>query len=164
MRVRSWMACMAIVVVAAGAGAANASAETINEDVLFTGPFTSSCTGETIAMEGTTHIKTTTNSSRDGDTKSQIEMNLTGVRGIGMLTGARYVMNTQSSEMAHAEADPDGNAQMTTEQTIILTRQGETGALLTGDDFRLHVIFHFTVTKGVPTAVKTDLREREPCR
>lgn len=160
---------MAIVAVAAGAGAANASAETINEDFPFRGPVPSSCTGETIAMEGTAHLKTTDNSSSDG-IKSQIEMNLTGVKGIGMLTGARYVMNSQSSEMAHAELDPDGNAQMTTEQTFILTRQGETGALLTGDelltgdDFRFHVILHLTVTKGVPTAVKTDLRERDPCR
>jgi hypothetical protein len=47
---------------------------------------------------------------------------------------------------------------MTLEQTINLTRQGENGALVTGDDFRLHAIAHFTVVNGVTKSDKTDLR------
>ena len=168
MRVGSWMACMAIVVVAAGAGAANASAEVLaNESVPFAGSVPSLCPGfpELIAVEGTMHTKTAGSVSQDGDTKSQIETNITGVQGIGMLTLKKYVMNVQSSEMAHTEADPEGGMQATTQQTLILTRQGETGALLTGDDFRLHVIIHLTQnSNGVPTAGKVDLGEEQPCR
>lgn len=145
---------MAIVAVAVGAGATSASAATINEDVPIAGLVPNDCTGEQILIDGTAHLKTTDNSSSDG-TKSQVEMNLTGVKGIAMVTGARYVTNSQTSDMLHADLD---DAQTTMEQTIILNRQGETGALLTGDDFRLHVITHLTVTNGVTKASKFELR------
>ena len=158
MRIRAWTACMAIVAVAAGAGAANASAATINFDMPIAGPVENACIfpTETLFIEGTAHFKVTDNSSSDG-IKSQVEMNLTGVKGI-TATGVRYVMNSQTSDVQHAEFDPLGDAQMTMEESTILNRQGETGALLTGDDFRLHVITHLTVTNGVPKASKYELR------
>jgi opacity protein-like surface antigen len=146
---------MAIAAVAAGAGAANASAATLTEDVPVAGSVTNECTGEAIVIDGTAHLKVTDNSSLAG-TKSQMEWNLTGVKGIAMLTGVRYVMNYQTSEMLHADLD---DAQQTTEHTIILTRQGETvGPLPIGDDFRVHVIIHLTVTNGVTRADKIDLQ------
>ena len=148
---------MAIVAVAAGVGATSASAATINEDVPIAGAVVNECTGEEILIDGTAHLKVTDNSSSDG-IKSHIEMNLTGVKGIAMLTGARYVMSSQYSDTQHAEFDPFGNAQLTMEESTILNRQHETGGLLTGDDFRLHVIIHLTVTNGVPKASKFEVR------
>jgi hypothetical protein len=156
MKVRSCLlaiACMAAV----GSGAATASAATITFDVPFSGPVPNDCTGEVMLVTGTTHFKETGSISPSG-TRAQLESNLTGAKGTGTLTGARYVMNVQTSDMQHAEFDPFGNVQLTVENTIILTRQGESGALLTGDDFRLHAITHLTVTNGVTRAEKTDLR------
>jgi hypothetical protein len=155
MRIRSWTACMAVVAMATGA--ASASAATINFDVPVSGAVPNECTGEDVFINGTMHVKQTDNSSLTG-LKSQIETNLTGVKGTGLVTGARYVMNDQTSDMQHAEFDPFGNAQITMENSTLMTRQGETGALLTGDDFRLHVLMHLTVVNGVTKADKSDLR------
>jgi hypothetical protein len=164
MRNRGWTTCLAVVALAAGPGVASASAATINFDVPVTGIVENTCTGDMVAIDGTMHVKQTDNSSLSG-LKSQIETNLTGVRGTavsGPLTGARYVMNDQTSDMQHAEFDPFGNVQATTENTTILTRLGEGGALVTGDDFRLHVLLHLTVSNGVTRSSKTDLRSE--CR
>ena len=159
MRIRLWTACMAIVAVVAGASPASASAATITFDMPFNEPVTNECTGETLHMKGTAHFKVTDNSSLAG-LKSQIEMNTTGVQGT-TVTGVRYVSNDQTSDMQHAEFEPFGNAQITMEQSTILNRQGETGALLIdddGDDSRLHVIVHLTVTNGVTRASKFEVR------
>jgi hypothetical protein len=156
MRIRSWTACLAAVAVTAGPGVGNASAETINFDTPVAGPVTSECTGDTFVVNGMAHNKVTTNTSLTGS-KSQIEVNLTGVTAT-TLTGVRYVMSQQSSDMQHADFDPFGSAQITIEETTNLTRQGEGGALVTGDDWRLHAVAHFTIVNGVVTADKTDLR------
>jgi hypothetical protein len=157
MRIRSWTACMAVVAIASGAGAASASAATTTFDVPVSGAVFNDCTAEWVAVTGTQHFKFTNNSSLSG-IKSEMESNLIGVKGTGLVTGARYVMNDQTSDMQHAEFDPFGDAQLTMENTTILNRQSETGALLTGDDFRLYVIAHLTVTNGVTKSDKTDLR------
>jgi hypothetical protein len=156
MRIRHFAAGVTVAVVVLAAHSAGASADTINFDVPVSGPVFNSCTGETVIIEGTQHMKVTDNSSVDA-LKSQIESNLTGVKGT-TLTGVRYVMNDQTSDMEHADFDPFGNAQLTMENSTILNRQGETGALITGDDFRLHVLTHLTVTNGVPRAQRSDLR------
>jgi hypothetical protein len=156
MKVRSCLlaiACMAAV----GSGAATASAATITFDVPFSGPVPNDCTGEVMLVTGTTHFKETGSISPSG-TRAQLESNLTGAKGTGTLTGARYVMNVQTSDMQHAEFDPFGNAQMTMENTTNLTRLGESGALVTGDDVRLHVLAHLTISNGVLRAQKFDLR------
>jgi hypothetical protein len=154
MKVRSWLPVLAVVAMA-GPGVGSASAATITFDLPFSGLVTSDCTGEMVLVTGTTHVKQTDNSS-PGGIKSQIETNLTGAKGTGTLTGARYVMNDQVSDMQHA--DLFGDAQTTMENTTILTRLGELGALVTGDDLRLHVLAHLTVTNGVTRAQKFDLR------
>ena len=151
---------MAVVTVVLGAGAASASAETITFDVPIAGPVVNACTGETFYIDGTQHMKVTGSTSATGF-KSQAEANLTGVTGT-TLTGVRYVMNDQTSTMDHEDFDPfAGDVQFTTETSTIMNRQGQTdGVLVTdpGDDWRLHVMIHFTVVNGVPTADKTDLR------
>src|SRR3954451_7464840 len=112
MRARSWTVGLAVLALTAGVGAADASADTTNFYVPVTGTVTNDCTGEMIAIDASAHFKVTNNSSLSG-IKSQIEMNLTGVKGTALLTGARYVMNEQSSDMEHADFDPSGDAQMT---------------------------------------------------
>ena len=157
MRSRSYAACVAIAAVTAGVCASSASAETITFDVPVNGTVFNDCTAEFMLITGRQHFKVTDNSTLSG-LKSQIEMNLTGVKGTGLVSGARYVMNDQISDMQHAEFDPFGNAQMTMENTTNMTRQGESGALLTGDDFRLHALAHLTVSNGVTRSQKSDLR------
>lgn len=153
MSIRSWTACLAVATLAASAPSASAATITTSEP--FAGAVPNDCTGEAFLAEGTVHMKSTDNSSLGG-LKFQVETNLTGVKGTGLVTGMRYVMNQQSSEMTHADLD---DAQMTIEQTIIMTRQAETATLLTaGDDFQLHVITHLTVTNNVAKATKFDLR------
>lgn len=157
MRIRSWTACMAVVAATCGAGAATASAATITFDVPVSGMVLNECTGEWVAITGTQHFKETDNSSLAG-LKFQIESNLIGVKGTSVPSGARYVMNGQSSDMQHAEFDPFGDAQVTMENSTIMNRQGETGALMAGDDFRLYALAHLTVVNGVTKSEKTDLR------
>jgi hypothetical protein len=147
---------MAVAAVTAGASASGAVAATTTFDLPVAGAVFNDCTGEWVTINGTSHNKVTDNSSLSG-IKYQIETNLTGVKG-ATATGVRYVMNDQLSDMQHAEFDPFGSVQMNTEQSTILTRQGESGALLTGDDFRLHVLTHLTVANGVPRADGFDLR------
>jgi hypothetical protein len=162
MRIRSWTACLAAVALTVGPGVANASAETISFDTPVFGPVTNECTGDTFIVDGMAHNKVTTNSSLTGS-KSQIEMNLTGVKAT-TVTGVRYVMNQQSSDMQHADFDPFGNAQITIEETTNLTRQGEDGALVTGDDWRLHAVAHFTIVNGVVSERRGDVRQDGPPR
>ena len=158
MRIRSYAASVAIAAVTAGVCASSASAETITFNVPVNGTVFNDCTTEWVMITGTQHFKVTDNSTVFG-LKSQIESNLTGVKGTGLASGVRYVMNDQVSDMQHAEFDPFGNAQMTMENTTNLTRQGETATLMTaGDDLRLHAQTHLTVSNGVPRSEKTDMR------
>ena len=156
MRIRSWTACMAVVAAATGAGATTASAATETFDVPYSAAFMSSCTGEFITLAGTTHTKATSNASLSTPIKYQIEINSTGVQGT-TLSGVRYVMNDQYSEMQHADFD---DAQGSIEQTINLTRQGDN--FLLPDDLRFHILTHVTVVNGFAKADKFDIREE--CR
>jgi hypothetical protein len=155
MSIRPFAAAVTVAAAVFGACATRASADTITFDVPVSGMVTNECTGELVAIAGTEHFKVTDNSSLSG-IKSQMEMNLTGVKGTS-LTGVRYVMNDQTSDIEHADFDPTGGAQLTMENTTIMNRQGETSGLLTGDDFRLHVLTHLTVAQGVPRADSWDL-------
>lgn len=155
MSIRPFAAALALAAAVFGACATRASAETITFDVPVSGMVTNACTGELVVIDGIQHFKVTDNSSLTG-IKSQIESNLTGVKGTA-LTGVRYVMNDQTSDMEHADFDPTGGAQLTMENTTIMNRQGQTSGLLTGDDFRLHALTHLTVANGVPRADSSDL-------
>jgi hypothetical protein len=116
----------------------------------------SSCTGDSFVASGTSHFKTTFDPTVVGGLKYQIEINTTGVKGT-TLSGVQYVANDQISEMNHSDAD---DAQFTSEQTIIMTRQGETAGLApgTGDDLRFKFLAHLTVTNGTPTANQFEFR------
>src|SRR3954447_11382557 len=122
MRVRYLATCMAVATLSVGVSASSASAATTTFDMPVAGPVTNDCTGETFFIDGTAHVKSTNNSTLSGS-KSQFEMNLTGVKGT-TLTGVRYVMSDQTSDMSHADFDAFGNAQQTLENTTNLTRQG----------------------------------------
>src|SRR3954447_5377114 len=150
MRVRYLATCMAVATLSVGVSASSASAATTTFDMPVTGPVVNDCTGESFFIDGTAHVKSTDNSTLSG-IKYQVEMNQTGVKGT-TATGVRYVMNQQSSDMSHAEFDAFGNVEQTLENTMNLTRQGESGALVTGDDFRLHVLLHLTVSNGITRA------------
>jgi hypothetical protein len=156
MWIRPVAAALTVTAAVFGACAPRAAADTITFDVPISGTVTNACTGELVVIDGTQHVKVTDNSSLTG-IKSEMETNLTGVTGT-TLTGVRYVMNDQTSDMEHADFDPTGGAQLTMENTTIMNRQGQTSGLLTGDDFRLHVLTHLTVANGVGRADSSELR------
>jgi hypothetical protein len=159
MRTRAWIACIAVAVLTSGAFAANASAA-LTFSMPVNGVVTNDCTGEEVLITGTQHFSVTDNSTLDS-LKFHIESNLVGVKGTALVTGARYVMADQTSDMEHADFDPFGDVQMTIENGTVLNRQGETGPIGPmpgGDDFQLHALAHLTVTDGVTRSQKTDLR------
>ena len=159
MRTRAWTACIAVAVSTSGALGANASAA-VSFSVPVSGVVTNDCTGEEVLIEGTQHFSVSDNSTLDS-LKFHVESNFVGVKGTALVGGARYVMADQTSDMGHADFDPFGDVQATTETSTVLNRQGETGPIGPmpgGDDFRLHALAHLTVTNGVIRSQKTDLR------
>jgi hypothetical protein len=156
MRTRSWAACLGVAILAALAPSASALTDT--DSVPFTATMSSECTGDSFVAQGRAHFKFTASPTVAGGIKYQFEINTTGVTG-RTLAGIQYVANDQTSEMNHSDSD---DAQFTSEQTILMTRQGETAGLTTGDDLRFKFLVHLTVTNGTPTASQFEFRSE--CR
>ena len=160
MRTWSWTAGLAVVIMAAAAQSASATATSF--DVPLNGPVANECTEEVVVMTGTIHFSESINASPD-DSKTHLEMNLVGVKGI-TATGVRYTMSSQTSDTQHADIDPEGDALIMSEASTVMNRQGEsfTGLMPAGDprldDYRLHVLMHLTVSNGEVTPRKMELR------
>lgn len=146
-----------------GIQATSASADSTSYSMPFTSEATS-CTGEPLLMTGTIHLRTTFNQSTAGTILIGQEANLSGVKGTGMMSGVRYVMNRQFTDFSRSSAVPTGGFSSTFEFKELLTRQGESGTLVLGDDFYARILVHLTANaNGVPTATKVEFPEAE-CR
>jgi hypothetical protein len=162
-RIRSRAAASAAAMLACGiiAATANAAATTLAE------PFVTemiSCTGEPVVLEGTIHTKTTVNLPPSGGGMTSTEINLSGVTGTGMLSGARYVDSRQYTETSRFSPDPTGGSTGTVEFSEVLNRQGEDGLLVVGDDLHARLLVHVTFNaSGNPTATKVEAPPPE-CR
>src|SRR4051794_5258166 len=104
-----WAALVAAAAVAAGLMApSSAAATTITGSDPVAGTVTNTCTGEQVVIQGASHFKFTFNDTARGG-QIEGEMNLTGVSGTALVSGARYVMNTQESDVSHFSFDPAGH-------------------------------------------------------
>jgi hypothetical protein len=158
MKIRFLAACLASIIGGAGLVAGSASAATtISGSDPFGGTVDNTCTGDMVVVQGTAHFKFTFNSTATGG-QTEGEMNLTGVTGTAPLSGARYVMNTQSSDVSHFSFDPLGHDVEQVEMDQILNRLGNDGLFVLGDDLYVRVLAHLTVNaNGVPTVDRYDV-------
>ena len=132
-------------VLAAAAAAGNAVAT----DTPFTGSM-ESCTGESVALEGTEHT-TTEASTSSGKLQFHVTDHTSAMSAV-TLSGARYVYSDTTSDTTTADFD-SVPSEFTSERTMVLNRVGEDGGLIAGDDMYIHTLVHVTVNaNGVPTA------------
>lgn len=146
-------------ILAASAGASTASGAGQSVTMPFTAaPFTSPCTGEPMLITGTSHM--VFNSSGGQITG---EANLQGVSGTGLVTGLRYVDQTQQTDWTRLT--PDGGSAGHVEFSEHLIRQKETTTLAVpdGDDFYAKILLHVVFdSNGTPT-VRQDMSS-DGCR
>lgn len=138
---------------------ASASAETtLNQSIPFTAVAYNGCTDELVAVEGNLH--TTSRMTLSGDrVHIGVTSHFTGVKGT-TVTGARYTMMDVENQQTNFSTDIDfAPSEFTSERTMNLTRLGEDGTFVDGDDLRFHLIAHMTANaNGLVTADKLDAR------
>ncbi len=132
------------------------AATTLNQSIPFTTTAFNQCTDELVAVEGNLH--TTSRLTVSGDrVHTGVTVHFTGVKGT-TLAGARYTMMDIENQQSNFSTDSTPS-EFTAERTMNLTRLGEHGAFVDGDDLRVHVIAHMTVNaNGFVTADKLDAR------
>ena len=145
-----------VVAIAASAGAvAAAPATTASQpfsQVLF-----NTCTGEPFLAEGEVHLSTQQSLSPNGRVHVTLHSNLQNVKGTGLTSGARYVVQQVLAEHTNADGDL---APFNTNSNFLehYIRQGETGSLLPEDDFFFWIRLHLTVNAGgVPTVERIEM-------
>ena len=134
---------------------AAALAETIvNQTLPFSGTAFNSCTDELVMVTGNIH--TTTRVTVSGSRIHEgVTVHITGVKGT-TLAGATYVETDVTNQETNFSTDL-APSEFTSERTMNLTRLGEDGTFVAGDDLRVHVIAHMTVNaNGVVTVDKDD--------
>jgi hypothetical protein len=106
----------------------------------------SDCTGELVLVEGNLHVLVREGTSSGGREHVAEAVHFTGVKGTGLVSGARYVeMDVQNTE---ANITPVGQQEFTAEGTMNLTRLGEDTTFGDGDDMLVHLIAHMTFPLG----------------
>lgn len=156
MRTR-FLALVALSLLAVSAAATALAETTVNQTFPFSGMAYNQCADEFIVIEGNQHTTTRLHTSDDGRLHFQMKDHMTGVKGTALMSGARYAMmdvvNTQSNSTGFAPGES------TFERTHILTRLGEDGSFVLGDDLRVHTIVHVTINaNGAMTADKNEAR------
>ncbi len=136
--------------------AAAGATTTLNQTIPFTTTAFNQCTDELVAVRGNLH--TTSRLTVSGDRiHTGVTVHFTGVRGTTP-AGALYTMMDVENQQSNFSTD-FAPSEFTAERTMNLTRLGEDGAFVDGDDLRVHVIAHMTVNaNGVITADKFDAR------
>ena len=143
-----------VVAVSAGAVAADPGTTTSQpfSQVLF-----NPCTDELFLAEGEIHLSAQHSLSPDGRLHVTAHSNLQNVKGVGLTSGARYVVQRVLAE--HTNADGDF-APFNTNSSFLehYIREGETGSLLPEDDFFFWIRLHLTVNaSGVLTADRIEM-------
>ena len=105
-------------------------------------------------------MHTTSHVTLSGDRiHTSVDVRMTGVKGTALVSGARYVameVNNQQHSFSLDGAPTD----FTDVLSHHLTRLGEHGTFIEGDDLRFHSIIHMTVNaNGVVTADKSEFRD-----
>jgi hypothetical protein len=115
-----------------------------------------SCTEESVDLEGTVHTVVRFSVS-NGRTHMGGSSSFSALKGIALPSGARYVETKIENLGGNFDSDDFAPAETTTETIQILTRLGEDGTFVDGDDLRVHISAHMTVNaNGTVTADHTD--------
>ena len=151
-----FLALVSVWLVVLAAAAIAVAATTVNQTIpVATGAY-NSCTDELVAVEGNLHTTSRTTVS-GGRVHIGVTYHFTGVNGTTPL-GARYVMMDVQNYQTNFSTD-FAPSEETAQRTMNLTRLGEDGSFVDGDDLRVHVIAHVTVNpNGLITADKTEAR------
>jgi hypothetical protein len=129
---------------------AAASPAVVETHVPFSSTTFTSCTGEAIAFEGFLHFKVHVDTTTSGTTHSSVELNWQDVKGVGLLSGASYVLIEQISSSVNASGPFP--AELNFEASAHFMRQGEDGTLVLGDDLHIKAFAHLTVNaNGIVT-------------
>jgi hypothetical protein len=150
--VRALCLLVAVLLAISGAPAAADTGFTVEERVPLGGGNTNDCTGEFFAISGYFHTKVHMSVTLDGRTNVTTEFNLESVQGVAVVTGARYVETAETSTMSNSDAD--GIPQTKNyEADVRMTRLGEDGIFVAGDDSYSRILVHFTVNANGTTTV-----------
>lgn len=149
------------VVVAASAGTV-AAEPAVTTSQPFSETLFNPCTGELFLAEGEIHVTTQQSLSADGRLHVTMHSNLQNVKGVGLTSGTRYVVQQVLAEHTNADGDfaPYNTNSNFLEHYI---RQSETGSLVPEDDFFFWVRLHLTVNANGITTVERIEMESE-CR
>lgn len=136
----------ATMLVLAAAGAADTSMTVPYSNVAF-----NDCNNEFVNVQGMIHMTEGSTVDANG-THFHVTINLVGVKGVAIGSGARYVESDTTTQTSNFHFD--GASEANAEETRILNRLGEDGTL---DDVRYHLRFHMTVNaNGVITVDRTE--------
>jgi hypothetical protein len=148
--------------------AARAAAEDFDIDIPVDGTETvQPCSGEVVTLSGHMHFHATTNVTEDGDVFIAIHSETHGMTAVTSVNFAgeqprKYVANETDEQILHTRVD--GPQTQTSVHHITFVRTGEAdgigvGPLCCGDDFMVHMSFHFTLLPdGRVTAMPDQIR------
>jgi hypothetical protein len=146
--------------------AAKAAADVFDFDIPVNGATVlQPCSGEVVTLQGTMHLHATTEMTDDGDVFIAVHSETHGMSGTTSVTfpgeqPRKYVANEIDDQILHTRLD-GGPETTTTHHDITFVRTGEAdgaGILCCGDDFLLHMSFHFTFVNGRLTAAPDNVR------
>jgi hypothetical protein len=138
---------------------AQAQTERSNEWVPIDGVIDNPCTGELVSYQGTVHVVSTITQDEGGNLHFQGHTNLVGGEGVGLTSGAEYVVRERSSfhSNRHDFESDQAPANFTQVYTLQFTREGSPTA---EDDFLVNTFIQFTQNaNGEVTAVVDKFEE-----
>ncbi|HEY8785558.1 MAG TPA: hypothetical protein VIN63_03695 [Candidatus Limnocylindria bacterium] len=104
---------------------------TIEQRIPLAGGNTNDCTGEFFTITGYFHTQVHLSMTLNGRTNTTTEFNLEAAKGVGVITGARYVETAETSQMWNRDLD----------------------SFVLGDDSYTMVLMHYTVNANGTTTV-----------
>jgi hypothetical protein len=128
---------------------ASAGAADTSQSLPYSNLALNECNGEEVVVQGVIH----TNETVDLSGHSHVTVNLSDVKGVALVTGARYVESDTTAGTSNFTFD--GASEFNVVETRVLNRLGEDGTHL--DDVLYHLTAHMTVnSNGVVTVDRTD--------
>ena len=122
----------------------------VNLKLDVSGTVTSPCSGEDIAIDGTTHIVSTTTETADGAI-IKTHFNTQGVSGVGLVSGAKYqIIQVQNGDATDVFVPLGGSGDMAIHERYI-----SQGSL---DNFLADIVFTFTFPPFTATFKVQNLR------
>jgi hypothetical protein len=129
--------CSAAILVLGTVGSALA-AQVLNEQVPVDGTITNDCNGEQVAFQGFIHIREAVTTDASGGQHISITENGHDITGVGLTTGAKYVIPVALHEDVNVNGNnPENNVTLT--ETLDVLAQGKV------PNFKIKVLQHVTI-------------------